>query len=109
MDRARTSHRTLSLLLCISLTMIAAACRSDAREEEPGKRGNTVSADPTVETPPQADASVDVKTTGREWSFDAGVAGAIPDGWSLGESNGAGTPALAPIGAALREALAVLT
>ena len=84
---------TLALLLGISLTMIAAACRSDSRVEEPAQSGGAVTVDRTVETPPPKDASVDVKTTGREWSFDIGVAGVFPDGWSLGESNGAGTPA----------------
>ena len=84
---------TLVLLLAVSLTTIAAACRSDAPEGEPALRGNVVSADPDVEVSPPEDVSVDVKTTGRGWSFDAGVAGAHPDGWSIGESNGVGTPA----------------
>ena len=66
---------TLALLLGISLTMIAAACRSDSRVEEPAQSDGAVIADHTVEAPPPEDASVDVKTTGREWSFDIGVAG----------------------------------
>ena len=84
---------TLALLLGCSLTTITVACRSDAREGEPVQRGDAVSTDPTTETPPPADVSVERKTTGQDWSFDAGAAGALPDGWSRGESNGAGTPA----------------
>jgi hypothetical protein len=56
-----------------------------------------------AETPPPAEPSAVVeaagekaageKPAGQGWTFDGGAAGAIPDGWTVGESNGAGTPA----------------
>ncbi len=81
----------LALLLGGALMITAAACRSDAHEEEPAKSDG---AEPATATSPPAGVSVAVESTGRKWSFDAAVAGTLPDGWSLGESHGAGTPAI---------------
>jgi len=89
----RMLRRALALLLGSFLMTTSVACRSEAHEEDPVQDGGVVSADPAIETPTPADAPVVAGATTREWSFDAGAADALPDGWSPGESNGAGTPA----------------
>ncbi len=79
-------------LLVILVGLATAACRGEAAggdavpEETPDTATAGTAADPGQA--PAGDAA-----PSRDWTFDTDETGTIPAGWTVGESNGAGTPA----------------